>query len=753
MNDRIYCSIDLELSGFDTAKDEILEVGFVLFKLGKAGFDVVEEWSQVFKPHTEVRHKILGLTGIKEEELANAPEFKDYREFLSEKLSGVTLVGHGITMDIKFLEAFGVPCPPHAIDTLELVQWLLPTHHSYNLENVMHYLGLSHEEAHRALADSKAVLHLVERMLGIFVSLPESVQKQIRSYIENKNLAWEHLLDVSLPANPAPIEKIGSLSFPIHGSELQPNRLTIVPVQESLVRQTVSMVPKNQRVILSVPNKATTLSLWKHGVVEGYFSAKDSFDETKFTTLQQSFVDSKELLLFVIKILVWKATNWQTKTILDLNLSFSGSQFKSLITQDANEEVPDSQLVCMDHSTAIKLAKTGLMPKRWGVICDLLSFERTLADSSGVRLSWYRALGVLRAIYNPETETGLLSYRDAVMDALGATDLFFGLVALTLQQLKHSSPLIDVSELREQDTYRYEQIYRASVNYIKKLGGLAKEFSDVAAIGKEVERFFEVDEQQGVVRWIEYGDARVSFHGQPLELSSETQRIIPSFSAVSATDTIQDPEVVAYMLARLGLGGMGVTHEVESKNSIATYELFEAVPDSESLRERIKVESLPLLLIFPTLVELKRFYDEHYKSLQAFASVYAEKYSGGTNKLFRNYALRKNTILLVTQETLVRAKNHQVHAQSVILTNSAASPSTHPYESALQRYWSKQFPNFSSLYGVLRLHDILSRLAWMPSGKLQVFGVTNESRNALAEFFGRNSLTGFKQDIHRQSTE
>jgi DNA polymerase III epsilon subunit-like protein len=130
-----YCSIDLELTGFDPLRDEILEVGFVFFTLGTAGVQIESEWSQVFKPHSEVHPKILGLTGITSEELQKAPAFSEFQIFLQQQLGDAILVGHNIVLDVRFLEAFGITLSGSTIDTLDLVQWMLPTHHSYNLEN------------------------------------------------------------------------------------------------------------------------------------------------------------------------------------------------------------------------------------------------------------------------------------------------------------------------------------------------------------------------------------------------------------------------------------------------------------------------------------------------------------------------------------------------------------------------------------------------------------------------------------------
>ena len=58
-SEQIYTSIDLELTGFDPANDEIIEVGFTKFKLGPNGAETISSWQSVFQPSKIVRHKIL----------------------------------------------------------------------------------------------------------------------------------------------------------------------------------------------------------------------------------------------------------------------------------------------------------------------------------------------------------------------------------------------------------------------------------------------------------------------------------------------------------------------------------------------------------------------------------------------------------------------------------------------------------------------------------------------------------------------
>jgi hypothetical protein len=278
-------------------------------------------------------------------------------------------------------------------------------------------------------------MHLLERLLAIYNSLPDEVRTRVGALAKKHTVSWAGLLDIIVPPKPLENNFITEQLRPAKG-EIEQNTVTLFPLKDNIEESTIQALPQDTQLIVSFPNKASVLSLWRSGVMEGFFGAKDSFDEEKFNALLKSSVSSKELLLFVFKVLVWKHTNWQTKTILDLNLSFSGSQFKSLITRDKPSSLPDVDMVCTDHSTFTKLAKSGGISSRQAVVCDLLAFERTLAESSGVRLSWYRVLSVLKGIYNPETETGFLDHKDEVLEALSATDLFFWAYFIDAQTTK-----------------------------------------------------------------------------------------------------------------------------------------------------------------------------------------------------------------------------------------------------------------------------------------------------------------------------
>ena len=68
---RTYVSIDLETTGLDPHHNEIIEVGAVKFQDGRT----LAEFQSLVKPRQAMPAAITELTGITDEDLADAPNF------------------------------------------------------------------------------------------------------------------------------------------------------------------------------------------------------------------------------------------------------------------------------------------------------------------------------------------------------------------------------------------------------------------------------------------------------------------------------------------------------------------------------------------------------------------------------------------------------------------------------------------------------------------------------------------------------
>ena len=162
--DRTFVAIDVETTGLEAGTDEIIEVAAVKF----TGDAVLETFQKLVKPHHSLPLKIARLTNISDEMLADAPRFSEVAPELVRFVKSYPLVGHSVGFDLKMLQAQGMRFPQPAYDTFDMATLLMPRAPAYRLSALAAAIGVTHEEAHRALADADATrqvfLHLLKRI-------------------------------------------------------------------------------------------------------------------------------------------------------------------------------------------------------------------------------------------------------------------------------------------------------------------------------------------------------------------------------------------------------------------------------------------------------------------------------------------------------------------------------------------------------------------------------------------------------------
>jgi len=182
----VYIAIDLETTGLQPERSDIIEVAAVTFADGV----ILDEWSSLVNPHTEIPEKIVRLTGINQEMVEGAPDIFTVRANIKRILGQNVLVGHNVGFDLAFLRAQNMALGNHRIDTLVLASILLPYAGRYGLGALSRHLNLPgalEGQDHRALDDARRTAHLFfvlqERAQALdFAILNEIVQsgRQIR---------------------------------------------------------------------------------------------------------------------------------------------------------------------------------------------------------------------------------------------------------------------------------------------------------------------------------------------------------------------------------------------------------------------------------------------------------------------------------------------------------------------------------------------------------------------------------------------
>ena len=673
----IYCSIDLEFSGFDPSKASILEVGLSFFAFKKGKLVITEEWTSVFKPTGPVPPNILGLTGITLEELENAPSFGEHREFLTQKLQGAILVGHNLTLDVKFLEANGVTLSGKTVDTLELVQIFMPTHHSYNLENLMHYYSISHKNAHRALADSRAGAYLLEKLLGLYQSFPVGLQQQISKEAKKARFLWADLLDVELASKRQNVSDVSKkIILPLKADTFGQDVLVSLPFSSDLESSGLSSAFSSKlKSVLVLPDKKQVLKCLEQKGTTGLFSPEDSFDERAFVKLLKMRNKTREQVQFLLKVMVWRVTNNQTDTVRDMNVNFFGGQFIPLVTR-TKKTAPEGKHIVCDYQTFFLYASSKEFKDRKVVLLDIDIFERMVSKTVGTKVSWNQILYILKSIYNPETDFGEQKFKKLVIDALTATDLFFALFSLYLKPTGEDVQAVGVAEL---DEYFYEKVNKAANNFISKMEKIANILRSKAL--KEclynVKMFFV--SSTATVRWVEFGENYCALYSRPVEIASKVSRVLSGFSDVVILDKGLNTEIIEYYKVRLGLERLLAV--VPYSDNVLRKKI--RIGNKKQALEELLASPLPVAMLFGTPGAVKRFYDEHYSTLKSRGNLLAQNVTGGSTKLFRNFGIRKESIMLATSEFVAKNSWAQVTVETLLFLGIKDKRFVHPYEEAV----------------------------------------------------------------------
>ena len=157
----IYVALDLELTGLDPLRDEIIEIGMVRFR----GAEVLETFSSPVNTSRPIPLKIQQLSGISPKEVRDAPPLRALTGTILSFIKSYPIVGHSIDIDLRFLTRQGLMLNNLLVDTFELASILVPEVQRYSLANLAQHLGITLDDHHRALADAMAAKDLFLALL------------------------------------------------------------------------------------------------------------------------------------------------------------------------------------------------------------------------------------------------------------------------------------------------------------------------------------------------------------------------------------------------------------------------------------------------------------------------------------------------------------------------------------------------------------------------------------------------------------
>ena len=160
-----YVVFDVETTGLDSSKDEIIEIGACKIVNGQ----ICEVFSTFVKPSKKIPKEITELTGIDDEMVKDAPTINyvlpDFYKFCFES----SIVAHNASFDMGFVYSvarkFSYKFDNQIIDTLELSRQKIKGLRNYKLGTLADYFNVSLKNAHRAVHDATATAKIFIKLM------------------------------------------------------------------------------------------------------------------------------------------------------------------------------------------------------------------------------------------------------------------------------------------------------------------------------------------------------------------------------------------------------------------------------------------------------------------------------------------------------------------------------------------------------------------------------------------------------------
>ncbi len=158
----MYTIIDVETTG---KTNRITEIS--IFKYD--GNSIVDEFTSLVNPETEIPDYITALTGIDDSMVVNAPTFAEIASDIQQITEGCIFVAHSVNFDYNVIKGefnrIKMTFRRKKLCTVRLSRTLLPNHRSYSLGKLCNDLSIPLTDRHRARGDAEATVKLFELLL------------------------------------------------------------------------------------------------------------------------------------------------------------------------------------------------------------------------------------------------------------------------------------------------------------------------------------------------------------------------------------------------------------------------------------------------------------------------------------------------------------------------------------------------------------------------------------------------------------
>lgn len=175
-----FICLDCETTGLDPKTDRIIEIAVCKFTFDK----IDETYETLIDPGIPIPESTIEIHHISDDMVMGKPKAKDVLPKVLQIVSDHIIVGHGIQLDIQFIEQecirASIPCKimnNPFFDTLRMAR-LYGQSPVNSLERLRHHFNIAEEGAHRAMSDVIVNIEVFKYLTGEFKTVQE-LQKRL----------------------------------------------------------------------------------------------------------------------------------------------------------------------------------------------------------------------------------------------------------------------------------------------------------------------------------------------------------------------------------------------------------------------------------------------------------------------------------------------------------------------------------------------------------------------------------------------
>lgn len=156
--------VDVETTGGSPYFNRIIEIGILRVERG----EVVTKYQTLINPLMELPEFITKLTGLRDEDLFNAPTFDEVKDEILELFEDSVFVAHNVGFDYDFIQEefrrVGYGFDAQQLCTVRLSRALFPNEKHHNLGALIERYKFEPANRHRAFDDAQVLWDFLQML-------------------------------------------------------------------------------------------------------------------------------------------------------------------------------------------------------------------------------------------------------------------------------------------------------------------------------------------------------------------------------------------------------------------------------------------------------------------------------------------------------------------------------------------------------------------------------------------------------------